>query len=137
MDKKIIEHVKENTKFLSQYGFSSVIISKKLTDELSYDYIRFKNDYVRIDISFSTFIDSKSLNLTIGLLNKNSSFNFEEFLLYKGQNQDLCIGNKNEEDETYIRRFFTLFQVLVNEDLLDILEGRKWINVPKDYSLIR
>jgi hypothetical protein len=114
-----------------------VIISKKLTDELSYDYIRFKNDYVRIDISFSTFIDSKSLNLTIGLLNKNSSFNFEEFLLYKGQNQDLCIGNKNEEDETYIRRFFTLFQVLVNEDLLDILEGRKWINVPKDYSLIR
>jgi hypothetical protein len=137
MDKKIIEYIKDNTTFLSQYGFSSEIISKKLTDELSYDYIRFKNDYVRIDISFSTFIDSKSLNLTIGLLNKNSSFNFEEFLLYKGQNQDLCIGNKNEEDETYIRRFFILFQGLVNEDLLDILEGRKWINVPKDYSLIR
>ena len=136
MEKKIIEYIKNDTKFLSQYGFTSEIMSKELTDELSSSYIRFKNAYVRIDVSFSTFIDSKSLNLTVGLLNKNSSFNFEEYLLFKGQNKDLCIGDKNEEDGTYVKRFFTLFQKFVNEDLLDVLEGRKWINVPKDYSLI-
>lgn len=137
MDKRHIEYIKKNTRFLTELGFTSEVVSKKLTDELSTKFIRFKNTAIRIDISYSHFVDAKSINLTIGLLSKNASFSFEEYLLFKGKNKDSCVGGVNEDDEEYIKRFFILFQELVDEELHEVLKGRKWIEVPKDYSRIR
>ncbi len=137
MDKKIKEYIDHNVNFLEKYGFTSTLVEKKLTSELSTECIRLKNEYIRIDISFSTFVDSKSINLTIGLLNKNSSFSFEEYVLLKKQNKKICIGSLSEKNEEYIKRFFSLFQKAITDDLGDVLKGKKWIEVPKDYSIIK
>jgi len=134
MNKKNKEFIESNTEFLRKYGFTSEHITKNLTEQFSSGFIRFKNKDIRIDISFSSFVDSKHINLTIGLLDKNSSFSFEEYLLFKGAKKDSYVGGQNEKDDEYIKRFFLLFQQYVNDELGEVLNGQKWLDIPKDYD---
>ncbi len=124
-------------KFLEKSGFIPDLISEKLTEELSIDILRYSKDNIRIDLMFNIFSDCKHITVTIGQYDTESSFDFDEYLLFKGEDKKLSRGLLSDSNEAYLRNFKELFMKHLDNGLQDVITGKKWIKVPKDYSRTR
>ena len=136
MKKESKEIILKNLNFLRLLGFiyqSKTRLSNFDNNKKIEEFIYIKNP-IRIEVSFNEFVDCKIINLYIERTDKNLSFNFEDYLLFKGKDKDSYIGLLNESNEKYINRFFSLFKSAVNDDLQDVLDGKTWIKIPKDYK---
>lgn len=139
MDNKIKNLITKHLSFLLDKDF---ILSPNIRDSIfdknkKIEELLYHKDNVKIEVSFRSFVDCKSVNIVVERIDKNLSFSFDEFLLDNGFKKDDFLGHQNEKDEAYIERYCALFENAVNHDLQNVLEGKKWIEVSKDYSRIR
>ena len=136
MKKNIRENIINNLDFLKAMGFAfqSKFRESNYDSTKKIEELFFVKDSIKIEISYNEFVDCKVINLSIEHIDKKSSFNFEEYLQFKSQNKNACIGDLNESDDQYIKRFFSLFKTAIDSDLGDVIKGKIWIDVPRDYG---
>ena len=136
MDLKIKNTIKGQIERILNLGFSFRITETKIAENDFIEEVILEKEPIRIEISYNTLIDCKLVSLYISRTDKNSSFSFEEYLLYKSKDKKICRGATSDDDETYIKDFFKLFYKAIDDDLYDVLIGKTWIDVPPDWNSI-
>jgi hypothetical protein len=137
MEDKTQKTILSQFKFLNSNGFLYKEKIRKSTvggGEDTIEYVFTKNTVI-INISFYQFVSCCELSITVFKLNENKSFSFEEYLLTKSYND--YFSQKSESTLDYISRIAELFYKESKDELKDVLDGQKWIEVPRDYSRIR
>ena len=137
MKNKIHNHILHNFRFLEKLSFNLNIKTTKpmLEGDIADKEIYYSNNFIKIKLWFAKFVNGSLLTITVFKLAENKCFSFDEYLSTKSIGDYRSI--KNESDIDYINRIAELFQKESKAELKDILEGRKWIDIPKDYSRIR
>lgn len=129
----------QNLSFLEGMGFkvSVEVRSNQFDKDKKYEVISYKFKSIVIEIFFREFVDCKDIDLTISTIDMNNSFGLDEYYLAKGEPKEYFQGRIDEPNDLYIERFCSAFKTEVLSELKDVLNGKKWIEVPKDYSRIR
>jgi len=128
--------IRNRLNLLEKMGFSCQVVTTKLTEELSAEELNFTSDKVTLEVSFETFVNCKKVSIYISRNDKNASFSFVEYISFKKDEAHLD-GGLDEPDDIYINRFFDIFQKSINTELLDVLKGDMWLDVPKDYGIYK
>ncbi len=136
MESKIKNIILKQLEFLINSGFkyTSKLRESDFDDELI-EEIFFTNGFIQIEVNYDKLVNGSLLSIYIQRLNENKCFSLDEYLLSKSYNDYHSFSNENDED--YIVRIANIFYKETINELKDVLNGKKWIEVPKDYSRIR
>lgn len=124
---------------LTDLGFSSTEIIEKgeYNPSIENKKLVFIKDKVKVEITFHHFIDGRKINLFISRTDKNKVLSFNDYLRYTGVGEEKILGTSDETDSTFVERYSILLDIAINKDLEPVLNGEKWIEIPKDYSAFR
>jgi hypothetical protein len=90
---------------------------------------------VRIKIGYYIFPDAKKIRLSIHRTDKDGAFSIEEYLKYKKiENNYHHNSFENETDEEYISRYFKMFKIFLDDDLMDVILGKTFIHIPFEWG---
>ncbi len=130
MNNKVEQLIKKELNEILELGFLYETIDKKYRGVVFREII-LKRDPIKIKIKFYTYSDVKEIYLWIERIDMNVGFSLEEYLKYnkleKIYNQN---SYQNETDEEYISRYFKMFNILLENDLMDFILGKKIIEIP-------
>jgi hypothetical protein len=135
----ITETIIQNLSFLELIGFKVSVKTREnqFDKNKKYEVINYKLKNIYIEIIFREFVDCKDIDLTISRTDNKNSFSLDEYFLAKGKSKEYFQGRTDEQNDLYIERFCSAFKEEVLSELKEVLNGNKWIEVPKDYSRIR
>ena len=122
MEKEIAEKIKSSAEWLRSLGFEP----KPDDQEVVYD-----NGHILISFCFIKGAKDQSLLTTVKKCGENKSYFLNELLMHLGRKTvDYTQG---ESSESYIERNIEVLRDLVWKDLKEVVSGRNWIEVPRDY----
>lgn len=132
-----IDYIKKNFAFLDGLNFKvSVETTKPMFDgDVSDKEVYYSNKTIQVRLWFGKFVNGNLLTISISRIGENKCFSFDEYLL--SRNMDDSKSLEQEDEQVYIARIANLFRNELSRDLGDVIQGNKWIDVPKDYSRIR
>lgn len=136
MEKKIKSTILKQLEFLVNTGFKqkNKVRKSDFDDEFIEEMFYIKG-FIQIEVNYDKLVDGSLLSIYIEKLNVNKCFSFDEYLLSKSYRDYKSLHNENDED--YITRIANFFRKESENNLKDVLNGKKWIEIPKDYSRIR
>ena len=137
MSEKHTEYIQNEFKFLEGLNFDvNIKKSSPMFDGDSFDEeVYFSSKLIQIKLWFGKFVNGPLLTISISKVGENKCFSFEEYLLFK--NITNFKSFEYEDAEKYIARIAQIFNKELSGDLGDIISGKKWIDIPKDYNRIR
>lgn len=104
-----------------------------------YDYssesITLESKDIRLKLNYMEHVDCHYILMTISKLKDSDFFSFDEYLTYKKKDNKALYGSLDMSAEQYIEFYFKLFQKAVDDDLHDVLVGKIWPNIPRDWSV--
>ena len=129
----------QNLSFLETMGFRVSVKTRENQFDKNkiYDVLYYNLKNIEIKITFYEFVNCKKISLTISRTDRNKSFGIDEYFLSREKSREYFLGGVDEPNDFYIERFCSAFKKAALSELEGVLNGRKWIEVPKDYSRIR
>ena len=74
------------------------------------EYMELSNSFMKLDINYDKFVDSKQVTVHFCKKNNDSSFSFRQYLAYKKRDKEDVVGSLDQSDEQYIKYFFKLLK---------------------------
>lgn len=132
-----IGYIKNNFAFLDSLNFKvRVETTKPMFDgDVSDKEVYYSSKAIQVRLWFAKFVNGKLLTISISRIGENKCFSFDEYLLSRNMGDSKSL--EQEDEQAYIARIANLFRNELSGDLGDVIQGNKWIEVPKDYSRIR
>jgi hypothetical protein len=106
---------------------------KKLSKNM--DDVVYENQHIRITANYFTSGNDKSMLLGIKKIRENKSYFFGEYLHHVGK-EDIK-PNDGEDDSHFINRYLDVFRMHYEGSLKEVISGKKWIDVPRDFGTYR
>lgn len=91
------------------------------------------NSFMKLDINYDKFVDSKQVTVHFCKNNNDSSFSFRQYLIYKKKETDILMSSSGQSEKKYIKYYFDLLKQTIDDDLKDVLSGKTWLDLPADY----
>lgn len=122
MEASVKNHISDSLKWLLTSGFKQVSHNEDLV---------FENRHISISISFFKSVKDCSLLISIKKAGENKSFFLNEFLEHIGKEKITFNSSKNIDQ--FIERNLNCLKSLFENELNEVVNGRIWIDVPRDY----
>ncbi|MCP4913222.1 MAG: hypothetical protein GY909_08880 [Oligoflexia bacterium] len=132
-----LEVAKNNLKFLEEIGFECEIVERKSLlegDDHKYNELHYIFEKMHVEVSYHKFVNTNVLIITIGNVDEKKYLGFDDYLKFKGVEDDKYYCSLNLSDEECIKKTCSLFKKYVDLELGDVLKGSSWIVVPIDYK---
>ena len=95
------------------------------------DRLILENQHIRISIDYLVFVNTSAFSVFVTRRGHNSNFTFNEYLDYI--NTPRLAKKAQESDAEFIKRYLDSFIQKLNSSLNEVVTGKKWIDVPRDY----
>ena len=122
MRKEIALYISKSVYWLQKMGFKE----SKYADDLI-----FENDFIQISFTFIKGKFGKSFLTSIKKKDENKNYFLNELLQFLDQQE--IEYRPGEKDEIFIKRNLDALEAIVQSELLNVVQGREWIDVPRDY----